>query len=149
MKIVFYLLFLGILLFMIACGCKEVPSTPDPPTTVRGWQKFDEQGIHAIGEFLLRKHQSVENDKFGIELVETITPKRCSDHFGEDDVTPCVVMRFYEVPGKRVILETKIRKQANLRLIDVNFPTEIYGVSAISVREINTRDEWAWFELWK
>jgi len=149
MKVVFSLTFLGILLFMSACGCVEVPSTPDPPTTVRGWQEFDEQGIHAIGEFLLRKHQSIENDKFGVELVETITPKRCSDPWAEDDVTPRVVMRFYEVPGKRVILETKIRKQANLRLIDVDFPSARYGVGAISVRDINTRDEWVWFELWK
>src|SRR5262249_17605345 len=123
--------------------------TPDPPTSVRGWREFNEQGIHAIGEFLLRNGESVENGMFGVQLVETITPKRCSDPWAEDDVTPRALIRFYEVPSKHVILETKVRKQANLRLVDFDFPASKYGVGAISVREINTRDKWVWFELWK
>ena len=149
MKVVFSLMFLGILLFMSACGCKEVPSTPDPPTSVRGWQEFDEQGIHAIGEFLLRKGESVENDKFGVELVKTIVPKRCSDAWAENDINPRALIRFYEVPGKRVIHEIEVRKGSSLRLPNSDVPITKYGIDTISVREINTRDEWVWFELWK
>lgn len=136
---------LGIALLTSGC-CKTVESDPVPPSSPKGWHEFDEQGIHAVGEFLLKKGQSAENDKIGVELIKTIAPRKCSDPWAEQDLFPKALVRFYAVPGKQTLVEVEIRKNTSTSL---HPPVTEYGVNAIFAHDINTKEEWVWFELWK
>jgi hypothetical protein len=147
MKAISCLLLLAGLLLMVGC-CKDAHFTPERPATVRGWHEFDRHGIHGIGEFLLTKGESVENGSFGVELVKTIVRMKCSDAFAENDIIPRAVLRFYKVPGRQTILELEVISGSTELLANYNFPVPEYGVDSVHVREINTKDEWIWFELW-
>lgn len=144
-----FLLIVTVVTFLMRGCCEAVPSTPNRPASVRGWQKFNnDQGIHAIGEFILKKGESTENGKFGVELIKTIASEKCSGPFAENDITPRAVVRIYEVANKRTLAEIKVRDGTSSRLININFPTTEYGVGGIFPYAINTKDEWIWFELW-
>ena len=135
----------GIMLLTTSC-CRTVHSDPASPTSTRGWQAFSEQGINAVGEFLIKKGQSVENGRLGVELISTIAPRKCSDPGAEQDLFPKAVVRFYAVPSKQTLAEVEIRRSTSTSL---HSPVTDYGVNAIFAREINTKDGWVWFELWK
>lgn len=135
----------GVMLLTTSC-CRTVHSDPASPTSTRGWKAFSEQGINAVGEFLIKKGQSVENESLGVELISTIAPRKCSDPGAEQDMFPKAVVRFYAVPSKQTLAEVQIRKSTSTSL---HLPVTDYGVNAIFAREINTKDGWIWFELWK
>jgi len=136
-------LFFLIPLLAGAC-CQTIQSEPPLPTSVRGWHEFDEQGIHAVGEFVLRKGQSIENDKIGVELIKTIAPVKCNEPFAEQDLVPKALVRFYAIPGKQTLLEVEVRKGTSSR---VDSPVE--GINAIFVHDISTKDGWVWLEFLK
>ena len=135
-------------LLMSGC-CKQVHFTPERPSVVRGWQKFDDHGMAVIGEFLLKKGQSVDNGKFGVELVRTIAPQKCYELSAENILIPHAVLRFYELPSKRTLIEIDASRHTNHRLMDFNFPVDKYDVDSVLIDEINTKEEWVWFELLK
>ena len=136
-----------LLVLILSNGCcRTLESTPVSPTSVRGWQEFDEQGIHGIGEFVLRKGQSIDNGKIGVELIKTLPPIKCYEPSAEQDLFPKAVVRFYLVPSGDTLLEVEIRKQTSNRL---EAPVSDYGINGIFAREINTKDGWVWFELWR
>ena len=98
---------------------------------------------------MLKKGEAVENDRFKVELIKTIAPIRCAEPFAENDLIPRAVLRLYKADNKQPILNVEVTKGATSRLINYNFLVNDYGVGTIFVREINTKDEWVWFELWK
>ena len=148
MKAACYLMLLVSLVSTGGC-CEEVHFTPQRPTSVRGWHEFNEQGAHVIGEFVLNKGEDVDNGRLGVELVKIIPRKRCHDLSAENDTIPRALMKFYRAKDHQPIGEIEVTKGASSRLVNYNIPVDGYGVDAVFVREINTKDEWIWFELLK
>ncbi|SRR6266446_1579316 len=144
-KAIQYSVLLLILILTSGC-CRTLESNPTAPTSVRGWQEYDEQGVHAVGEFVLKKGQSIDNGKIGVELLKTIAPVKCYEPFAEQDLFPKAVVRFYALPSKETLLDVEVRKQTSNGLKQ---PVSDYGINAIYVRDINTKDGWLWFELWR
>src|SRR5216117_3572088 len=89
-----YGLLLTVALLAGGC-CLAVQSDPAPPNSVRGWHEFDAQGIHGVGEFVLKNGQPIENGDIGIELIKTVAPVKCYEPFAERDLFPKAVVRFY------------------------------------------------------
>jgi len=136
-----------LLISLLASGCcRTLESDPAPPNSVRGWHEFDAQGIHGVGEFVLKKGQSIENGKIGVELIKTIAPVKCYERFAEQDLFPKAVVRFYAIPGNETLLEVEVRKSTSNSLQP---PVADHGINAIFARDINTKDGWLWFELWR
>lgn len=144
------LIFVLMLLSLKASGCcGRVDSDPPRPNRVRGWNETRiEYGITSIGEFVLKKGESVDNGRFGIKLVETIPDQKCVIIEGPSHL-PKATVQFYRVSDKQVLLEIDLPK-ANTSFMSFH-PSivEDYGINTISIREINTKDGWIWFELWR
>jgi hypothetical protein len=135
-------------LFMSGC-CEEIPSTPDRPASVHGWQEFrTSQGFPALGEFVLKKGEPVENGRFGLELIKTVSPQKCKGYMAEGVPNPLATIRIYDVKTKRTLVEVEISNHSSRRLISFGFPVSEYGLDTLFAREINTKDEWVWIELW-
>lgn len=133
----------------IGCDCVRIESTPSRPEQIRGWREITkDHGIISAGEFIVDKDHPVEGEKLGIALIKTSPAMRCSNPWTEPPNSPEATVRFYRVADKAVLLELPIYK-GNTRLINFAFPIEEYGVDTISIHEINTKDEWVWFDLWK
>jgi len=143
------LIFLLMLLSTTTSGCcSRVESDPPRPNQVRGWREFEESGIKAIGEFVLKKGETVDNGSFGVKLIDTIPDQNCFITEGPSHL-PKATMQFYRVSDKQVLLEIDLPK-ANTSFMSFR-PSivEEYSINTISIREINTKEGWIWFELWK
>jgi hypothetical protein len=143
----FFFLWLVLPLILTSGCCTRLESNPARPSNVRGWQEFQRQdGIKVAGGFLLQKGEATEHGGLGIQLIDTIQGKECR---GTESMGPSAVVRFYRTTTKEKILEIELRK-ANTQLINFNPAlVEEYGISTISITEVNTREGWIWFELWK
>jgi len=141
-----------VLLLLTSCFgihgcCRTIESNPALPTQVRGWAESDkEYGIKSLGEFVLRKGESINNGRIAIELQDTIRAKTCR---GTESTRPGAIVRFYRVADGQVMLQIEMGP-GNTRLINFNpdLPNK-YDLDTISISEINTVDQWVWFEVWK
>lgn len=141
-----------VILLLDACllsgCCKKVLRAPPLPPSVRGWQQFKtNDGFHAIGEFVMKKGESVENGKFGLTLIKTVPPINCTFRENDDNIVRAV-LRIYDVQSKRTLVDVELADGSTNRLINYKFPIEKYGLDTIFTQEINTKDEWIWIELW-
>ena len=141
---------IGFLILSIsgAMGCCQKPQLPEPtpPTAVRGWQDFEESGVHYVGEFILKKGQSTDNGQIGVTLVDVIPAKPCADegYFAY----PKAVIRFYRVSDQEVLCEATFLSGGGGTLLNspsyCNSTIDLTGLFLISV---NTKDGWAYFAL--
>ena len=143
----FFFLWLVLPLLLTSGCCKRLESNPARPGNVRGWLEFQrDDGIEVVGEFLLKKGEATEDGGLGIQLIDTIQGKECR---GTESMGPSAVVRFYRTTTKEKILEIELRK-TNTQLINFSPAlVEGYRISTISITEVNTREGWIWFELWK
>lgn len=130
--------------FALSGCCSRVESEPKRPAQVRGWHQVQQEGVTSAGEFVLTKNSTIENTRVGIELKEIVAGRSCR---GTESVWPKAVVRFYRVADKHTLVELELT-QGNTRLINFNRSLVAdYGVDTVSVRAINTKDGWIWFDL--
>ena len=139
-------LYCVLLLSNLGCMCKRLDSTPQPPNHVVGWQRFRDQDLWAKGEFVLNQGESVEHANLGITIIKTIPSQKCSDPWAEQPSPSRAMLRIYRLPEKRLLLEGEF-SPGNTRLISFNFPVDEFGIDSILVKEINSKDQWVWFEV--
>ena len=87
------------LLAMSGC-CRPVESNTPPPAQVKGWQTVQVRGKDPIGEFVLKKGESVENQTIGIELVDVAPGENCWYKEWRNDGA---VVRIFRVSDKQTI----------------------------------------------
>ncbi len=139
-------IFVIILLLITASGCcRRVDTNPSRPNQVRGWQEFQEENIKGVGEFVLNRGDSVNNGRVGVKLINTIQARACR---GTESAGPSATVQFYRVSDKKIIWESDLPK-GNTSFISFNPSLVEYGLGTISIHEINTKEGWIWFELWK
>jgi hypothetical protein len=140
----FTLLVLIVVLPALSGCCRSVDSNPSRPSQVRGWQEFGEGPTKTIGEFVLKKGESINNHIVAVQLVDIVKGRSCS---GTESTGPSALVRFYRVSDRQTLLEIQLTA-GNTRLINFNRPlVEEYGLDTIFIRGINTQDGWIWFEL--
>jgi hypothetical protein len=113
------------------------------PESVRGWEESQVGAIKIKGQFVLNKGDSVDNGRFGIRVVD-IYPGRC--HLFDVPDFPTTKLRFYKVPDQTVICEW-IFKPGSGRLDLPDVCGNQLDWSAISINEINYKENWVFFEL--
>jgi hypothetical protein len=124
--------------------CRSVDSNPSLPAKVRGWQESGQGATKSIGEFVLKKGESIDNHNVAVQLVEITKGRSC---VGTESSAPSARVRFFRVSDKRTILEIDLTA-GNTRLINFNRSlVDEYGLDTISIRGINTKDGWLWFEV--
>lgn len=132
----------------LAIGCCRRPQLPEPtpPTVVRGWQDFEESGVHYVGEFILKKGQSTDNGQIGVSLVDVIPAKPCADegYFSY----PKAVIRFYRVSDQEVLCEaTFLAGGGGTLLNSPSYCGTNIDLTGLSLMSVNTTDGWAHFAL--
>lgn len=140
----FTLFVLIVVLPALSGCCRSVDSNPSRPNQVRGWQEFGEGPTKSIGEFVLKKGESIDNHIVAVQLLDTAKGRSCD---GTESSGPSALVRFYRVSDQQTILEIQLTA-GNTRLINFNRSlVEEYGLDTIFIRGINTQDDWIWFEL--
>jgi hypothetical protein len=132
----------------LGTGCCRKPQAPEPtpPIAVRGWQDFEESGVHYVGEFLLNKGQSTENGQIGVSLVDVIPAKPCAD---EGYLSyPKAVIRFYRVPDQEVLCEATFLSGGGGTLLNSpSYCGNKLDLTGFFLMSVNTKEGWAYFAL--
>ena len=131
-------------------GCcqraKELNNPPLPKLTT-GWQKVTlGDNVTIYGDFVVYKRQSINDGKYGIEVVN-LYPAKCSlsDNPGED--LPSAQLRFFKVSDNSTICNFRfIRGSTSLDNRMVENPLNMIW-SVIEVNEVNTKENWVKFNL--
>ena len=133
---------LALLLTATSVGCCQWKSQkrPAPPGSVEGWKRFSAGGATVVGEFLLKKGESVENGAVGIRVVD-VTPARCNTIFAEPG-NPKAAVVFYRVGDGRRLAEV-----ADTTGWSEVAGAEAYGFDGIFIHAINAEDGWVYFDL--
>ena len=118
---------------------------PTRPTQVRGWIQQSGKGVDSLAELLLNEGESSENGAIGVKVLR-ISPEIKRVGVFDHPPQPEAVLRFYRVsdqePVKDVTVWTGGRVVNESVLSDPDF-----GIQAIYVNGISTRDRWIWLDL--
>ena len=124
--------------------CRSVDSAVSHPNQIRGWQEFGHGPTKSVGEFVVKKGEAIDNHNVAIEVLGITQGRSC---FGTESTGPSARLRFSKVADRQTILEIDLTA-GNTRLISFNRSlVEEYGLDTISIRGINTKEGWVWFEL--
>jgi hypothetical protein len=142
---------LSILILLISfvpssCCPKNKRVEPPYPTNVVGWKESEQNGVHYLGEFVLKKGEATKNSKVEIRALEFLPPEACREA-GEFQGLARVKLQFIQTSNNLVLCEKEFGEtQSGV------FPKECgenLGITAIGIRAINLKDEWVFFNLTK
>jgi hypothetical protein len=100
--------------------------------------------VTIVGEFALKKGESVENEKVGITLVDVKPGSWFADR-GSFSGKARAAFRFYTVADNKTICEYDFTTGGYV--LDGSRSCKGLGFTVISIQAINTRDDWALFRL--
>ena len=118
---------------------------PRRPMNLSGWRETPwGEEVTYVGQFVLQKCESIDNGKIGVRLVN-ITSKPCP--FATICLQPeaKASLRFYRPADQSVICETTLESSStsyDARRVCAGLP-----FTNINVREINTREDWAFISF--
>jgi len=144
----FGLTLLAVAFVYAGCCSPQERAQPARPEKVDGWKDSYFSGVHSVGEFVLSKGESTEKGQLGIKVIDIIPPKPCSEGYAAE---PKVVLTFYRPSDGKVVCEATFAPGGTVLGEGPPYPycTSEIGLSAIYVNAINTKDNWAWFDLRK
>jgi hypothetical protein len=124
--------------------CSTIVSEPPRPAEVRGWGKYSENGLTMLGEFVLANGQTTSRDNLGVEVTSIVPGRKC---IGTESMGPKARVRFFRVSDGTTLLEID-RPVGTITVSDFSpVLTRDFGVSALSINAVNTKDGWVWLEL--
>jgi hypothetical protein len=129
--------------FSGCCSSQPEMRTGPRPNSVRGWQESQEGAIKVKGQFVLNKGESTDNGRFGIKILD-IYPGKC--HLFDIPDFPTTKLQFFRVSDHAVICEWTF-KPGSGRLDLPHICKENLDWTAISINEINYKENWVFFEL--
>lgn len=109
-----------------------------------GWRVVSHGGVTTAGEFVLKKGESVENDRIGVTLVDVRPGDWLADR-GSFYGKARAVFRFYTVADKTTVCEVEFARGGHR--LDGFRNCNGLGFDVLHVAAINTRDDWALFQL--
>jgi hypothetical protein len=137
----------GFIVLCLLVTCKPYQQyQPARPTEVRGWVERKHSGVDSLAELLLSEGESSDNGSLGIKVV-SITPEVKSVGIFDHPPQPEAVLRFYRVPDQELVQDVRVWMGG--RIIDGSRISAEFGVSAIYVNQISTRDRWIWLDIRK
>ena len=125
------------------CSSQPEMRTGPRPQNVRGWQESQVGAITVKGQFVLNKGEATDNGRFGVRVLD-IHPGRC--HLFDVPDFPTTKLQFYKVPDQTVICEWTF-KPGSGRLDLPDICGNKLDWSAISIDEINYKENWVFFDL--
>jgi len=143
-----FLISICVILF-VGCCSPQARVEPVRPQKVDGWQDTYFSGVHSIAELVLSKGESSDNGELGVKVVDIIAPKPCSEGYASE---PKAVLQFYRPSDKKVLCEEAIFAEGGTSMgTGPPYPhcTPEVGLTAISVKAINAKEGWVWFDLRK
>lgn len=139
-------LFLPTALAISLSGCcssqPEMKNGPRP-TNIRGWEGSRVGSISIKGRFVLNKGESTDNGRFGVKVVD-IYPGRC--HLFDIPDFPSTRLQFFRASDRFVICEWTF-KPGSGRLDLPHICKDDLDWQAISINEINYKENWVYFDL--
>ena len=139
-----------LLVALLTNGCcpESTRTEPNYPAEVSGWKKRQERGLTIIGNFALRKNESVDNGKLQIKLLEVKAGDPCVEA-GSERHEPRVTLQFARLPDGKILCEETFSEKGSRTFTGTKCGSslaefEIFGIYVIAV---NVKDEWAFFEL--
>jgi hypothetical protein len=136
-------------ILFVGCCSPQARVEQVRPQKVDGWQDTYFSGVHSIAELVLSKGESSDNGELGVKVLDIIPPKPCSDGYAG---MPKVVLSFYRPSDKTVLCDEAIFTEGGTSMgTGPPYPhcTPEVGLSAISVKAINAKEGWVWFDLRK
>jgi hypothetical protein len=116
---------------------------PNRPKSVKGWKVEAFDGVTSMAQLLLDEGQSSEDEKIGVAVV-SISPYETRGGLFDHPTGPTAVLRFYRVSDHMVIQQ---RAESTGGSTFSESALSEYGINAIYVDAINTKERWVWFEL--
>jgi len=134
------------MLLVPCCEVKQANNSPLPKST-SGWQKIRLSPSTTIyGDFVLYKGQSVNDGKYGIEVID-LYPAKCSffDNPGED--LPSARLRIFKVVDNVTLCDFRFIRGSALLDDSIASNSRELIWSAVEVTAVNTSERWVAFNL--
>lgn len=130
-------------LLVFSCGgcCKSLQSSATRPAKVRGWETWDDRGLHLIGEFVLKKGEKSDNGNIGIELLD-VKEGKATCLFFEEPTEPEAILRFYSLSDPQI--SCTVTTHVAGRILDCD---KRLNLNTLGVFAINAREGWVHFNL--
>ena len=141
MKVLPHILSISLLLLTVGCCLPWEQPQQRHPGAVPGWERSRIHTVQILGTFVLKKGESTESAKLGVEVVEISPLVTCLRMFQEPPMR-AAVLRFYDPAGRRVLCETSVREGGGG--LQCGNGAHLPG---IYVNAINTKEGWVWFDL--
>jgi hypothetical protein len=140
------ILVLLISLLPSSCCPKAKRVEPPYPTDVVGWKESEQNDVHYLGEFVLKKGEATKNRKVEIRVLEFLPPEACREA-GEFQGLARVKLQFIQTSDNSMLCEKEFGEtQSGVIPKECGENLGIYG---IGIRAINLKDEWVFFYLTK
>jgi hypothetical protein len=139
-----------LLISVIADGCciqKERMEPPHPGIT-SSWVEKEENGVHFMGNFVLKVGEATDNGKLQVKVVELIAGDPCAE-YGSYAHQDKVKLQFVNLADKKILCEETCVQGGSTTLLSdrCRYIPNVFGVAAIYVKSINIKEKWAYFEL--
>jgi hypothetical protein len=136
------------MVFSSGCCLSQEPSQTVRPDKVEGWKDSYFSGVHSIAELVLSTGESSDNGELGVKVIEIISPEPCAEGYA---AMPKAVLSFYRASDKHVLCEATFTSGGTFLGNGPPYShcTPEVSLSAISIKAINTKEGWVWFDLRK
>ena len=139
-----------LLLTLLTSGCcpESTRTEPNYPADISGWKKRQERGLTIIGNFALRKNESVDNGDLQIKLLEVKAGDPCVDA-GSERHEPRVTLEFLRLRDGKKLCEETFSEKGSRTFSGTKCGSSLsqFEILGIYVIAINVKDEWVFFEL--
>lgn len=149
-KLLFKFLLLGVSTnLMSTCTCRERNKIEPPyPTNVRGWHRYEEQGVSYRGNFLLKVGKSTTDGKIQVKVINLIPADNCGDlqlFTNLDRVT----LQFIRMSDKKILCEDIFGEKSSISISAGKCGNNLddFNIIGIFVVAINMKENWVFFEL--
>lgn len=125
------------------CFMRQDSYEPPYPQHLKGWKYHEEDGVGIVGEFVLRKRESTNNDRILIKVVDLLPADTCADQ-GD------------ELAKRRAKIQF-IRSSDNVIVCEQVFPIgggnlcgnalQEFRINGIGIRDISIKNQWVHFIL--
>lgn len=132
----------------LAACCRPIQrDEPSFPKVIAGWKEYQDQGVKMLGNFVLRKGESIDNGKVQIRLLEVVPGNPCADA-GEFQYQARAKIQFISLPDHSDLCADLYAEHSSSSFSGAcESKLGGRGVSYVRVIAINLKDGWVFLGL--
>jgi hypothetical protein len=135
---------------LAGCCIRQHRDEPLYPTNVSGWKTRNDRGVTALGDFVLKKNETIDNGKVQVKILDLVAPDACAEA-GAFQRNARARIQFVSLTNQKVMCDDLFAENGTGTLSALGGCPSFSesGISVVYVSDINLKEGWVFFELRK